>query len=94
MKKTFVFLLGYEDSNLKSIDNTLLKNIKTYYLQKIPSKDNQICFYLGNILFPYQTKQLTYSKQSITKVWVNNQLNQHLDLFNQLIFNRKTILFL
>ncbi|OCG42757.1 hypothetical protein [Gilliamella sp. Bif1-4] len=94
MKKTFVFLLGYEDSNLKSIDNTLLKNIKTYYLQKIPNKGNQICFYLGNILFPYQTKQLTYPKQSLTKVWINNQLNQHFDLFTRLIFNRKTILFL
>jgi hypothetical protein len=62
----------------------LLEEVKSYYLQNIPDKDKQICFYLGDISFPYQSKTLTYPAQSRAKVWVNNELHRRLDLFTQL----------
>ncbi|MCO6524275.1 MAG: hypothetical protein J6562_04545 [Candidatus Schmidhempelia sp.] len=88
MKRTIIllfislFLSGCY--NLKREEEKLLNEINQYYQENVPNKDKQICFYLGNISFPYQSQNLSYPEFPKFKVWVNNELNRRLNLFTQL----------
>lgn len=99
MKKLLFFICFYclfgcndKDKENQIVKDSLLQEINSYYNQNILDQERQVCFYLGNISFPYQAKQLTYPSQSRAKVWTNNELERRLELFSQLgLINKKTL---